>query len=126
MAGWVRIDVGVRDGPLDRSRSRSRRRARLSTRVSIGGPTERSSVRTIMQPVAYASADVVTRRWIGYLLTTEMTSTQAKVQVLSHQAGRPAAPRRCHRRSARARAAGLKRAHQERVRQNREHRSGTQ
>jgi putative transposase len=34
--------------------------------------------------VAYAIIDVVTRYWIGYLLTTEMTSTQ--VQVLFHQA----------------------------------------
>jgi transposase InsO family protein len=34
--------------------------------------------------VAYAIVDVVTRYWIGYLLTTEMTSTQ--VQVLFHRA----------------------------------------
>ena len=34
--------------------------------------------------VAYAIVDVVTRYWIGYLLTTEMTSTQ--VQVLFHAA----------------------------------------
>jgi putative transposase len=34
--------------------------------------------------VAYAIIDVVTRYWIGYLLTTEMTSTQ--VQVLFHAA----------------------------------------
>jgi putative transposase len=34
--------------------------------------------------VAYAIIDVVTRYWIGYLLTAEMTSTQ--VQVLFHQA----------------------------------------
>ena len=34
--------------------------------------------------VAYAIVDVVTRHWIGYLLTVEMTSTQ--VQVLFHAA----------------------------------------
>ena len=34
--------------------------------------------------VAYAIVDVVTRYWIGYLLTSEMTSTQ--VQVLFHTA----------------------------------------
>ncbi|MEX1092002.1 MAG: DDE-type integrase/transposase/recombinase, partial [Acidimicrobiia bacterium] len=31
------------------------------------------------QRVAYAIIDVVTRYWIGYLLTTEMTSTQAQL-----------------------------------------------
>lgn len=31
------------------------------------------------KPVAYAIIDVVPRYWIGYLLTTEQTSTQAQL-----------------------------------------------
>src|SRR5205085_11097503 len=43
--------------------------------------------------VAYAIVDVVTRYWIGYLLTTEQTSTQAQL-LFAHAPRGPGPPRR--------------------------------
>ncbi len=60
-----------------------RRCPRSPGNETASGSTDASHLQRARR-VAYAIVDVVTRYWIGYLLTAEMTSTQ--VQVLFHQA----------------------------------------